>query len=554
MSAAESKPRIVIFSGPRATLQNSGALVTSRSRRDNPETTGYDAVRSQLLAAPATVYIEAFSGHPLEKDAAELYGPPDGYLDTDGAFSPDPTPTHTRPVYRATLRPEDGPYLLPYLATQPGGVPWDGLFATTGDGKGRPRQSFHPDASRIVADIDRFGIDGSGHNNLLGSLADFDFMRPEPSGGYTLGRPAAERTDVGEGDIPPEVLGEDYFAYAPVRRDPAPRHLARATNMVAEAMASGRYLGGIWLEGSPTTEETIYWLNLVVPTTLPLIGNSAQSPHGTLANDGDQNLVESTRYIVSRVWAGEDGRDRVGGVMIQNGQIFTAREVQKADARAGGYVATGGTGGVVGNTVHDVVLSFLPLARHTHTSDVSLDRMPAEVRGSALRGGAVVHVPVRVKDADGRLDGAAMPKVTVYHYVNYGTDDSVDGVEGEVEILARIARNLTQYPLAGFVAAGQSPYGTVQMPVRLALERAVMRGMPVVTVGRGGGGFAGANSGPLFIPGSNLTASKARILLMACLLTFGALPVPADPDNPTPDEVDAVRARVAAYKAVFDTH
>jgi hypothetical protein len=41
---------------------------------------------------------------------------------------------------------------------------------------------------------------------------------------------------------------------------------------------------------------------------------------------------------------------------------------------------------------------------------------------------------------------------------------------------------------------------------------------------------------------------------MACLLRFGSLPPAADPDNPTAAEVAALRARVAEYQAVFDTH
>jgi hypothetical protein len=59
---------------------------------------------------------------------------------------------------------------------------------------------------------------------------------------------------------------------------------------------------------------------------------------------------------------------------------------------------------------------------------------------------------------------------------------------------------------------------------------------------------------PSFIGGSNLTATKARLLLMACLMKFGSLPPAADPDHPTPEETVAVRKGVAAYQAVFDTH
>src|SRR3989442_8080185 len=66
-----------------------------------------------------------------------------------------------------------------------------------------------------------------------------------------------------------------------------------------------------------------------------------------ISNDGDKNLADSTEFIVSRVWADEAGNNRVGVVLIQDQRIFSARDVQKADARPGGYTVTGGHGGVV---------------------------------------------------------------------------------------------------------------------------------------------------------------------------------------------------------------
>jgi hypothetical protein len=41
---------------------------------------------------------------------------------------------------------------------------------------------------------------------------------------------------------------------------------------------------------------------------------------------------------------------------------------------------------------------------------------------------------------------------------------------------------------------------------------------------------------------------------MACLMKFGSLPLPADRDHPSAAELDAIRLRVAAYQAVFDSH
>ena len=123
-----------------------------------------------------------------------------------------------------------------------------------------------------------------------------------------------------------------------------------------------------------------------------------------------------------------------------------------------------------------------------------------------------------------------------------------------MDILAQMDDNLANTPLTGFVVEGQSPYGSMTNAMRNQLmARAVNSGMPVVRVGRGNNdGFASAAGN--FIGGGNLTATKARLLLMAALMKFGALPPAADPDAPTEAEVDAIKSRVAAYQEVFDTH
>jgi hypothetical protein len=81
----------------------------------------------------------------------------------------------------------------------------------------------------------------------------------------------------------------------------------------------------------------------------------------------------------------------------------------------------------------------------------------------------------------------------------------------------------------------------------------VFSGLPVVFCGRGNTeGFAVPM--PPFIAGANLTVTKARLLLMACLMKFGALPPAADPTRPTAAETAATMAKVAQYQAIFDTH
>jgi hypothetical protein len=557
IDAQVAKPKIAVFSGQTATIQHGPTLVTSNKAREkyglplltdrNGRPLRFDILRAQRLAAPVTVYIEAFSAHPLEKDMIELNGPPDGYVNPQtGAFNRQRQSPTDIPVLEATLRPSDGLYLLPYMTRQADGKPWDGDCAFPNAPMEKCRTTFYPDGSRTFEEVDRF------YGNPLSRQAEFEFYRVVPPGGYRKGLPADQRTDVGEGDIPKEIWGEDFFTYGNIAQEPARRSLARVTNMVQKALGKGQYAGGIWMEGSPKTEETVYWLNLLVDTRVPIVGNSSQSAHWTISNDGNGNVVDSVEYILSGLWKDANGWDKIGAVMIQEKRIITAREVQKTDARAGGYLPAGGHGGFVGG-VRPTRLTFVPLMKHTHTSDVNISRLPATVQGVRQTGNRITNVTVPIKDANGELLPTAIPRVSIAKYVAYGSDDFADDPTGEVEIAARIERNLRDFPLSGFVAEGTAPFGDLNEPLRLAMERAVLRGMPAVRVGRGNNeGFTMPSR--FFIGGGNLTSTKARLLLMAGIMKFGSLPVPVDPDHPTEAELNAIRAKMAQYQEVFDTH
>jgi L-asparaginase len=276
-----------------------------------------------------------------------------------------------------------------------------------------------------------------------------------------------------------------------------------------------------------------------------------------ISNDGPKNIVDSVAYIASRVWEDEQGRNRAGAVLIQEQRVFAARAVQKADARPGGYVATGGHGGVLGAAGHDgpPLLHYLPTARHTWRSEVNLTHLPSEVRGVRREGSRIETLSVAIKGPDGGLLGSAIPKVAITKDANYWADDSTTDLEAEVDLIALIGHMLKSAPLAGFVVEGLTPYGRNVSNARHRLMlRAAHSGIPVVRVGRGNTeGFVPLHE-PSFIGGSNLTATKARLLLMACLMKFGSLPPAANPDDPTAEEAAAVRQKVAAYQAVFDTH
>jgi hypothetical protein len=570
-SVAEDKPKIAVFSGPRATVQSSPPLVTSNKAREKhgldllTHSDGapleHDHLVPQRLAAAVDVLIEMHSAHPLEKDAAELYGPADGYVDADGNFNEQRRGPADKPVYKVRLYPEDGLYLLPYMARQADGGAWDGDCAFRNAPEGKCRQPFYPDASRLFEEIDRgvAGLDGRGRSNALSSRADYDFYRALPSGGYKKGLPASRRTDAGTGDIPRETFGDDFFAYRPFHLGNFLRaqDLARASNTVKQALDTGAYAGGIWFEASPSIEETIYWLNIISDTTRPIVGVAAQRSHREISADGPRNIVDAVDYIRSKKWTNADGKDRLGAVLIEAETIIASRQVQKSDARPGGYIATGDHGGVLGSigVPGPVVIYFEPLTLHTWQSEVNLTRLPNETTGVLRKAGKLRSVDVTLKDKDGFLVGAALPHVSTVQVEHFSQKSSSANAVPANDILAMIDAKLESSPLAGFVAEGESPYGNVTTEQTKALEIATYSGMPVVSVGRGNaGGLTAVRPYNVFIEGNNLSASKARLLLMASLLKFGSLPVANDPRRPSEAEKKAVQSVITRYQEIFDTH
>ena len=528
------KPKVVVFSGPRSTIANSPALVTSNKARKEGERMlegRFDHLVAQTLYDPVTVRIAKYSAHPLERDAVDVYA-------DDG-----------KEYWEVELSPEDGAYLLPYLARRANGSP-EGQPFEDGDLRDAVleygnRQMFYPDASRVFADIDRTitGRAPHGEGNILDRLAEYDFVRALPPGGYTK-----------QG----EVSGVDYFPYMPraIEKFPPVHAMAKVVNTVQTAVSSGDYAGAIWLEGSPHVEETLYWLSLLIDTDLPFAGISSQRLHGELSNDGDRNIVDAVRYVVSGA-----GRE-LGAVGIVDEQIFAARAFKKGDARPGGYRATGGHGGVLGSTKPPVLIWYRPAYKHTSTSDVAFTRLADSVsfREYADSPG---RTSVAIKEGDGSLRGDAIAPIHIVKYGHYMAEEDTADPDVEVDIMARIDRGLAQQRseepgtprFHGFVLEAAAGSGSALRSQTAALGIAALNGMPVVRVGRGDpeGPIAMA-PGQLTIEGSNLDATKARVLLRAAMLKLGRLPKAQDPRNPTTKERDAVLEAIEAYQQIFNTH
>ena len=192
--------------------------------------------------------------------------------------------------------------------------------------------------------------------------------------------------------------------------------------------------------------------------------------------------TSSILLITSSPGSGKTEKERttLGAVLLQDQQIFAAREVEKEDARPGGYRATGGHGGILGTIGPPVTIWFQPTNLHTWKSAINLSRLPSTVQGVSRVDGQIGSVEVQIKDEDGFLLGEAIPKVTMVKYNRYMKDNSMALADEEVEVPARMEKNLRDSPLSGFVAEGI--WGTVHEPLEKALEIASLSGMPVVRV------------------------------------------------------------------------
>jgi L-asparaginase/Glu-tRNA(Gln) amidotransferase subunit D len=554
-------PAIAVFAGPTATVLNTDPPRTSLKAREKyglpPMRDWYgrnvqrDVLIPQRLAAPVTVYVEQFSAHPLEKDSADLFAPPDGYLDANNQFHRQRTSPADRPVYEITLKPEDGLYPLPYMARRADGSAWDDWHAAEGSG-GRVRQTFYPDGARLFEEIERMAATTT--SNIF-ARAHFDFYRPAPPAGYTRGLPANERTDAGSGDIPPEQSGRDFFPYGYDNFNPTRAMLARITNEVQATLASGKYRGAFWLEGSPRIEDTIYWWNLVIDSDALFVGIVANRGNHYLSADGPATVVDAIDLVLSDAWRDERGQNRTGAVIVQDQHITAAREATKQAARPGGFGTVGGTGGVLG-AMPGQKLSFIPTTRHGRTSDVRFTVLPKTVTGVQRNAdGKLQPVTVAVKDDRGQLRGEAIPYVELLEFNEWMTANPPGAPDPVVNrVQSAIDRALGESPLVGLVVEGQTG-GHFDTPDARMIDRAAASGLVIVKVFRDNPGmYVNANPNALFVAGSNLNATKARILLMAALLRYGNSPPAADPANPTPTELAAIRTHLANIQAVFDTH
>lgn len=234
-----------------------------------------------------------------------------------------------------------------------------------------------------------------------------------------------------------------------------------------ELNSNPRINGIVVTHGSNTSEETAYFLNLLLKTERPVIVVGAQRQRNTLSEDGSRNLYDAIRVAAHPEAAGR-------GVMLVVGEmIHAARDVTKTISYRPETWSSGDLG-VLGLTDTDMIRFYrMPSTRHTMNSEFQLEKL---------------------NNADD------MPYVEIlYTYAGAG-DQLVD---------AAVASGAKGIVVAAF------PTGSPTPAMEEALMRAHKNGVPVVTSHRGGRGRIQTNRE--FISADNLTPHKARILLMLAL-------------------------------------
>jgi len=221
--------------------------------------------------------------------------------------------------------------------------------------------------------------------------------------------------------------------------------------------------------GTATLEETAYFLNLTLKTTIPVVLVGAQRPSSALSSDAGMNLVNAIRVAAS-----PDSRG-MGVLVVLNDEIHAAREVTKTSTLRLQTFRTPDFG-VLGHADGDAVVFYRqPLRR-------------------------------RAPDTEFDISGIdALPRVDISY--------SYAGADGTA-VHAFVAAGARGIVSAGF-APGFTPPGEAE-----ALKEAASRGIVVVQSTRAGSGRT-FRSTRLKVNGlliaDNLNPQKARILLTLAL-------------------------------------
>ncbi|NNE37754.1 MAG: asparaginase [Gammaproteobacteria bacterium] len=238
--------------------------------------------------------------------------------------------------------------------------------------------------------------------------------------------------------------------------------------IITEELDNNPDIAGIVVtHGSNTSEETGYFLNLVLDTDKPVVLTAAQRQRTMYSEDSSRNFIDAVR-----VAAHPDAGGR-GVMLVVNEMVHAVRDVTKTLSYR---VETWNSGdlGAIGLTDTDMIRFYhRPEYRHTTSSELGL--------GNITRADQIPRVDI------------------FYAYADAGPE----------LVQAAVAAGAKGIVVAGFPTGGTPPVVTEK------LHELEDQGIAIVMGNRGGRGRIQTNRE--FISADNLTPQKARILLMMAL-------------------------------------
>ena len=156
---------------------------------------------------------------------------------------------------------------------------------------------------------------------------------------------------------------------------------------VAEVFAGDPELAGIVVtHGTDSLEETAFLLDLLLPAGRPVVFAAAQRPPRYVDSDGPRNLLDAIRTAASP-------RTRnLGVLVVLNGQIHAAREVEKSHSIALHAFVSPDTGPV--GVVDGEIFLFSTPRRRVHLSATRVEPRVELVRLSAGGGAGPIRAAV----------------------------------------------------------------------------------------------------------------------------------------------------------------
>jgi L-asparaginase len=250
-----------------------------------------------------------------------------------------------------------------------------------------------------------------------------------------------------------------------------PKHWLDLSRAIADTLRANpaRLSGVVVTHGTDSMEETAYFLDLTIQDARPVVVTGAMRPADGVGIDGPANLLNSVRVASDSAARGR------GTMVLLNDEIFAARDVTKSNTvRPDAFTAPyRGTLGVA------------------DPERIVFHRLPA--RAPVFDISSVRELPrVDVVYGYGGADGAAI--------------DAFVAAGAKGIVVASLGR------------------GSIPPAMRDAVNRALDKGVVVVVASRAGSGSVPVGTGvrrgssaPGTVGSGDLTAQKARILLMLAL-------------------------------------